>query len=296
LLALVSLVYAVVYTLRVTTFDILVKDNSLRRKLAGNVGLLYALSAGMWVAGPLIAAFISNNYGINYLFLASFFLLVTGFTYFGFLGIKDENHKYRVDKSFFKNFRAFFRRKDRLKAYVLGGSINLWWVLIYLFMPLYIIRSGLDLSIVGIFLFLYAIPYAIMDYPAGILAGRHGYKKIFKVGFFITAFFGILCFFLTGNPYLVMASLVLSSFGTSLLEGNTESYFLDLVNRKEELRYYGPYNTAIDAGAFVGKVIPSVILFILPLNYIFLFFGIMMFLMFLLTFSIKNKYESRMKD
>ena len=58
---------------------------------------------------------------------------------------------------------------------------------------------------------------------------------------------------------------------------------------------YGPYNTAIDTGSFIGKIFPSLMLIFLPFKFVFLLFGVFMFLLFLISFKTKNVVELRKK-
>jgi len=77
----------------------------------------------------------------------------------------------------------------------------------------------------------------------------------------------------------------------AMLEPTTEAYFFDTIKRKDEDRFYGPYNTSIETGLILGKILPAVLLLFLPFKYIFLLFAGIMFLLFLLSFKAKNIVE-----
>jgi MFS family permease len=122
------------------------------------------------------------------------------------------------------------------------------------------------------------------------LAGRVGFKRMFKIGFLIPGIISIICFFL-GNIYAILGLLVLASVGLAMLEPTTESYFFHTVGEKEVSRFYGPYNTTIEINDFLGKLLSATILIFLPFKYLFLFFGVAMFFFAFLSFKIKNVYE-----
>lgn len=170
----------------------------------------------------------------------------------------------------------------------------MWWSLIYLFIPLMIIRSNLGELWVGYFLFGVAIPLILFQYAFAKWAGKHGFKKLFKIGYFFVSIIAFTCFFVS-NIYFILSLLILASVGIAMLESTTEAYFFDILEKNEKYRFYGPYNTAIDAGSFTGKIFGSLLLVFLPFKFLFLLFGSFMFLLFLISFKTKNIIESRRK-
>ncbi len=286
-LTFLSILWIFFINLKTNSFGILMKDTSKKKKLSGNVGLVYSVAAAMWIIGPLIAGFLAERFEVKYLFLPSAAILLICYLYAYSKSLRDSNNKKKVDTNFKSNFISFFKDKNRLKAYILGSSITFWYSLVYIYMPIKIVSWGFSYSFLGIFLFLIALPITLIDYPSGILAGKIGYKKLFKLGFLITSIATFLCFF-TANYYLILILLIVASIGIGLTESTTESYFLEIVNKKQELRYYGPYNTAIDIGSFSGKIFPALALLFFAEHYIFLVFAIGMLAMFILSYSIKD--------
>ncbi len=284
----------ILYTLRITSFGLIVRDNSKDSSVSSNEGIIYTFMNISWVVGPLVAGFVAAEYGINGVFLLSALFLTFGLILFRVFRIKDSKSKKRIDNNIFKNFIDFFKDKERVLAYILGGGVNLWWVLIYLFIPLMIIRSSLGELWIGYFLFGVAVPLILFEYVFSKWAGKHGFRKMFKIGYFLVSIIALACFFVS-NIYVILSLLILASIGMAMLEATTEAYFFDILKRKEKYRFYGPYNTAIDAGNLIGKIFPSLILIFLPFKFIFLLFGAFMFLLFLISFKTKNVVELRKK-
>jgi len=83
--------------------------------------------------------------------------------------------------------------------------------------------------------------------------------------------------------------------GLAMLESTTESYFFDISKKKEELRFYGPYNTTIDVNQFIGSLLSATLLLVLPFKYIFLLFASFMFFMFFISFKVRKIVESKRK-
>ena len=284
----------ILYTLRITSFGIIVRDNCEDKKVSRNEGIIYTFMNIAWVVGPLVAGFVASSFGINWVFILCALFVFFGLVIFRVSVIKDSKGKKKVDKNMFKNFIEFFKDKKRALAYTLGGGVNLWWVLIYLFIPLMILRSGLGELWIGYFLFGIAVPLILFEYVFSKWAGKHGFKRIFKIGYLLISILALVCFFVS-NIYLILSLLVLASIGMAMLEPTTEAYFFDILKEKEKYRFYGPYNTAIDTGNFIGKIFASCLLIFLPFNFLFLLFGGFMFLFFLLSFKIKDVIEIRRK-
>jgi len=288
-----AFIATILHTLRLTSFGIIVSDKSSERNLSRNEGLMYTFANVAWVVGPLIAGWISEYYGINLVFSLSAIFIFIALFLFKISRVDDVNIKPKADESMIKNFISFFKDKERRIAYLLGGGVNFWWALIYIFIPIFIIRQGLGIRWVGYFLFAVAVPLVAFGYVFSKLAGTVGFRKIFKIGFLIPAILVFICFFVS-NPYIILGLLVFASIGLAMLEATTEAYFFDILgNKKNRTKFYGPYNTTIDVNYFVGKLLSAVILLFLPFKFLFLFFAIMMFSFFLLCFKIKNVIEGR---
>ncbi len=294
LFLILAVIFTIALALRVMTFGIIVKDASKKGELSKNEGLKYTFANIAFVIGPLIAGYLLNVIGINYLFVISAVVILIGALFFWGFGIHDGKKSRHVNKSMIKNFFSFFKSRERIISYILGGGVYFWWGLIYLFIPLYIVREGLSKSYVGYFLFAVAVPLIFLEYWFAKIAGRRGFKKMFVFGYSIAGTFAIACFFVS-NIYVMIGLLTLASLGLAMLEPTVESYFFDILNEDEEYRYYGPFNTSVDLNAFVGRVLGSTILLFLPFKFIFLLFGGAMFIFALIALNVRDVVESTKK-
>jgi MFS family permease len=292
LLLITAIVMTIILSLRVTSYGLLVKDISEKKNLSTNEGLVYTFLNIAFVIGPLVAGFIAAKFGNPWVFGVSALFILIAFFFFKSTGIKDDEGKKRIDKKMIKNFLDYFRKSDRTIAYLIRGGVNMWWILIYLFVPLWMTRQGMSMSSVGIFLFAVNIPLILLEFFFSRKAAKVGFRKIFQIGYLLAAVMSLLCFIFSG-VYVVLALLVLASIGLAMLEPTTEAYFFDILSGKERYHFYGPFNTSIDFGNFVAKVAGSLLLIFLPFNTIFILFAVFMFLLFLLSFKTKKVIESR---
>jgi MFS family permease len=133
------------------------------------------------------------------------------------------------------------------------------------------------------------IPLILFTYPFGKLAGKIGFKKIFLTGYLILGLSAILCFFIN-NLFIILGVLVLASTGAAMVESTTESYFFDISGRRKD-KFYGIYNTTIDINHAIATFIGAIILYLASFKFLYLFFGIIMVLISLLSLKIKNIIE-----
>jgi MFS family permease len=282
-------------SLKITSFGLMVKHKSNKRRLASYEGVLYTFMNLSFLIGPIIAGFVAQKFGFSYVFLLASLFLIFGLFLFINFKVKDVNSVKRVDSNFYKNFKEFFNNKSRFFAYLIGGGVNLWWTLIYVLIPLYIVRQGLDDIAVGYFLFAVMIPPLISEYYFGKKASLGGFKRLFKIGYFILGVSSLICFFIN-DVYLVLFILVLAGFGISMVEPTSEAYFLDLLKtKKEQNRFYGPYSTTIELNHFLGLILSSVLLLFVDFEFVFLLFAFLMFCLFFVSCRIKNIIEVRKK-
>jgi MFS family permease len=299
--AALAIATTVLSTLKITSFGIIIRDKSRETELSRNEGVMYTLLNVAWVVGPLVAGLLSEFLGLSFIFVISAIFMFLALISFKVSRIQDPNLKKKIDKNMFKNFKEFFRNKHRVFSYIIGGGVPFWWGLIYLFVPMYIIKSGLSIEWVGYFLFAIAVPLILFTYVFAKLAGKIGFKKLFKAGFFILFASAIACFFISGFPvilginniYIILGVLVLASIGAAMLESTAEAYFFDLVKGKEELHFYGPYNTNLEVSRLIAYFVPSLILLFLPFKFIFLFFAAIMLSLFFVCFKIKEVIEKK---
>jgi len=289
-----ALIVTVSVTIRTSSMGLIVEHSSKRRELSRNEGFLYVISNIAWVIGPLIVGVLLRELGIKSVFIAAAILIFLSAFLFRILISRCKIPKRRVDLNPFRNFRDFFRGRDRRKAYLLSSGVTFWWGLVFVYFPLLILKN-LHEDYIGYLLFAVILPLVITQYSFAKLSARIGFKKIFFVGFMIPAVAAILCtiFF---HFWFVVIALIIASIGMAMTESTTESYFFDICKGKEDQRFYSPYNTAIDAGALFGELVPALLLFFVPFRFIFLVYGAGLLFLAILATSIKDVVEEKKKN
>lgn len=287
-----GIIISMVGSLRITLFGIIYRDKSKDKDVSKNEGLIYTLTNISWFVSPIFAGFLANKYGIkSVFFFAAIIFLITSII-LRFSEIKDNRKTKRLNKNSLKVFLNFFKNKDRVKAYILGGGIDFWWALIYIYIPIYLFENGFSTKIIGYFLGAIVIPLVLIEYPVGKFAGKKGFKKLFVLGYTILGIAALASFFMS-NIYLILLILVLASFGAGMLESTTEAYFFDTISKKQRDKFYGSYNTTSDIHAFLGRALPATILLFLPFRSIFILFGVAMFIFAFISSRTKEIIENK---
>ena len=291
----VALLSTLAINLRIASFGIIVRDNSNKKELVKDEGVLYSLYNTGWLLGPLAVGFIASRFDYRGVFISAALFLVLALYFFWIFHIIDYAKKKHFDKDIFKNFKDFFKKKDRVIAYLLGGGVNFWWVLIYLYMPLYIYEQGLAIWWLSGFFVVVLLPTVIFAYPFARLANQIGFRKIFVIGYIVLALSALICFMLN-DIYWIVGVLIFASIGIAMLEATSEAYFFDISKDGESERFYGPYNTTIDLNHFVAKFVPSLLLITLPFKTVFLLFAGFMIGFAILSLWTKNIVEAKRKN
>lgn len=290
LILITTLFINIAITLKVSALGLITEFNSTKKNLSQNEGVIYSFSNLAYMIGPLLAGILLMSVGIKYIFLLSSILIFLSGIILKNSKLKRGKIKKRTDKKLIRNFKDFFKNKERRTAYFLSATITFWWSLIYTFLPLLLLSKNAE-YLIGPALFLNASPL-LLEYKFGKMAVKKGYKKLFLFGFAIPAIMALICFFAT-NVYLILLLLFLASFGLAMTESTTESYFFDLLGENQDQRFYAPYNTAIDTGYLLGTGIGGLILSFFSFNYLFLFYFLIMSMTAVLSWRIKDIIETK---
>src|SRR3989344_974115 len=287
---------AIIVSLRMDTFGIMVSDKSKDGKISANEGLIYTFLNLSWMIGPLVAGYTTSLFGVRSVFIVAAIFIFLTLILFKSFDIRDNRKRKRTNQNVIKIFIDFFRNKHRVVNYILSGGINFWWVLVYVYLPLMILEAEADGRIIGYALFAIVVPLVLLEYPFGLLAEKIGFKKIFFTGYLILAVIGTSAFFVN-NIFIIILLLTTASIGAAMIESTTEAYFFSIVPKKNQRdKYYGPYNTTVEIHHAIASFIGGLILLIFPFKFLFLFFGAIMLLMVILSLKVKEMIDIKNEE
>ncbi len=265
-------VLALASVLMYETFGIIVRDSGRRGDIGKIEGALYALNNIGWVVGPLIGGFVAARLGFSPVFFGAAVAMAIALALFVAIRVRPINHHTLDDGTVMgcvRNMREFFSHPELRKVYLVSGGMKLYWAIVYVYVPLLILRSGIPIYWIGIFLFSVALPLIVLEYPVGAYADRTSFRPLFLVAYAFLALAGLAAFF-AGSIYTVMLVFFIASIGAACLEGTRESYFFKITLLRDEQRFYGPYMTHGDVFSTVGKLMAAAVAALFAPKYIFL--------------------------
>lgn len=282
-------IMTIIAVFRRESFNILFRDNANDKTLNEEEGLLFTLLNISWVIGPLIAGFILATYNLQKVFLSSAGFMSLALILLMNLNIKKiEKKRENLDENILSNLKDYIKKKELNISYLIGTGIEIWWALIYIYIPLFIVKEGLGEEMVGIFLSGAIIPLVLFEYKFSKLSQKKGFKKFFVYGF---AFLGVCAIigFLSQNIYFTLIVISLASLGMAALEPLMDTYFFKQVKSNEEEKFYPIFSTSAEIGSFLGKIAIAGILLFFANEYAYLIIGIFMFIISGICFKyIKN--------
>jgi MFS family permease len=289
-----AITLTIISVMRINCFNIIFRDNTTNKDLNKEEGFLYTILNVGWLVGPLIAGFIIVTLNIKSVFLASSLFIIISSILFYLLHLKEAKKKKcdDIQFNFFTNLNRFIKRKDLRTPYLIQFGIEVWWALIYIYVPLFIIQQGLSEAVVGYFLSFLVIPLVLFEYTAGKLSQKHGFKIFFVIAFFGLALCSLIAFFCK-NIIIQLVSLGIACFFMAFLEPLQDSFFFKHVKKNEEEKFYPIFSTAFHTGSFLGKIVIACVLLFLPYNFSYLAMSILMITIGIICLKIKKDFKEK---
>ncbi len=285
---LLSILITVVTILKTDCFDILFRDISNDKNLNEDEGLMYTLINVGWLFGPLIAGFVLVQFGMSFVFVtSSIFIFLGGFILYKLNFKTPEKKREEIDSNIWKNLKDFFSDKKLIIPYVMAAGIEIWWALIYIYVPLFIIKNGMSEMFVGYFLSFVIIPLILFEFQIGKLSLKYGFRIFFFLGFFLLMIAGIVSYF-SVNFYFTLVVLGIASIPMAFLEPIQDSYFFKQIASNDEEKFYPIFATAADLGSFIGKISIAVFLLFMPEKVAYLVIAGFMGVLTVIALKVKN--------
>lgn len=286
-LVVLGIVYVIVRTARIVSFGIIVRDESKITELSTNEGKVFTLLNVGWLMGPLLAGYFADVFSISHVFVLAGIFAIMAFLMMLRIRLKKSRIVKVTHKNIIRNFLDYFRRWDRTGAYIIISGVEFWWTLIYIFVPIQMVKSGMSMSSVGFFLFLVVVPLLMFEYPAGRLAEKHGHKQFFIYSYLVLVMISFFLFF-ARDIYIMLVFMFIASFAIAFLEPLGESYFFKCIKKKDEDLYYPTFRTQGIISQTLGKISIASVLLFLPFNYSMLLVSGFMLFLFIVALFLKK--------
>mgnify|MGYP000974520694 CR=1 FL=1 len=270
--------YMVLVALIWTSLDVILESFS-ADKVSGRVrGLHLTIFNAGFLLGPLVSSQLMSNIGFSGIFLFS--LVVDAFVLvFSLIGFRNVNHVFKQKLGVIEVIRKVFKRKDVMRIYWVSFALEFFYALMIIYTPIYLLDLGMSWQQIGLIFTLMLLPFVLIQYPAGILADKKMGEKeliIFAIVFMVLATLSV--FFLNSMSVLVWGSVLFATrIGAALVEILRDSYFYKRIDG-HDVDLINFFRTATPLGYIMAAIFSSVLLFFLPLKFVFILIALILFL------------------
>jgi len=262
--------------LRTESFNIIFRDNLKNKNLNEEEGLMYSLLNIGWLVGPLIAGFFMIKFGLSSVFIFTSIFFAIALLLFLTMNLKNIKKKRAgIDDSSWKNFLDFIKNKKQHRPCLMSLGLQIWWAMIYVYVPLFIIKNGLNETAVAIFMALIVLPLILMEKQVGKWSVKIGMGSFFRKGFLGLAILSLILFFVE-DIILQLVLIFLGSLFASFIEPLQDTFFFRRTKKLEEEKYYPLFQTSRDIGGLLGKFLLAFVLLFAPYSFVYLTMFILM--------------------
>ncbi len=271
------------------TLGLFIRDLASKRNLGKIEGFYWTLINIVWVALPLAGGVLAKNYSIKANFIGAAAFALSAMLILMVTKPKESHNAFEAHDHFLTNFRHYFANRNLAITYLLTVGLAAWFTAIYTYSPLFMAENNANEAMIGLALALFAAPLILLDFLAGFLADKFGYRRFLAAGFLIMASVMFVAAF-TQGLYVFIALMVIGCIGVALVEPLHEAYFFKIIPKSKEAGFYPIFRTAIEVGYMFAPLAFSGIMFLSnsSFNALFLVAAIMMFFFGILATFLKK--------
>ncbi len=274
-----------------TILDVLVEKYSSDRVTGAIRGLnLTMMDMGILLA-PFLAAVVVENFGFRWVFLVSgVATLLIVLLIWGFLGIqKDKKNNHFSKAGVGRIFQEIRKRKDLAKVYYVALLLDIFYVAMTIYIPLYLLEKGFSWIEIGKITMVALTTFVIFQYPLGILADKKtGEKEWLLVGIILSSVFIFsIAFMPKGDLIFWMIALFLARTGAAIIQVMRDSYFYKQVD-SEDLILIDLFRTTKSLAYIISVIIFGVFLLFFPLSSVFIVLSILLLTGLIPLWSLKD--------
>jgi MFS family permease len=268
--------FTISFTLIFINFDIFLEAFSADVKTGRIRGTYFTIYNLGWLVSPFLSGYFLENFGFSWLFAVD---IVLSILVIMVLAVNFRNFKNHFEQKHFEmlnTLKEILRRKSIKKIFAVSFILHFFYAVMLIYTPIYLNQNiGLSWGQIGIIFTIMLIPFVILQYPAGYLADKYiGEKEILIAGLIIMSLGAFLIFYLeTNNLWLWALIFFFGRVGASLVEVMRETYFFKKI-KVEDIELINALRSITPLSYIVAPLVVGLLLYFLPLNYIFLVLGI----------------------
>jgi len=233
-----------------------------------NTGILF---------GPFLSTSILERFDFFGIFFF-LFLLNAGIFVVALLGLRNVNHRFRQDIQLMDIFKKVICRKNILRIYWISFVLDVFYALLIIYTPIYLLNLGMSLRELGIILTIMLVPFVIVQYPMGILADkRFGEKEFLIISLFIMGVSSFAVYFIGSSSVFIWSMVLFAGrVGAALVEVLRDSYFFKKIDA-QDVDLIDFFRTASSSAYIVSTAMAAIVLAVFSIKAIFVLVGVIVF-------------------
>jgi MFS family permease len=276
--------------------DIIMESYSEDRKSGRIRGMhLMIISIG-FMLGPILSTRILEKYDYAGLFFLSMIISMAIFIV-GLIGLRGGNNKFNGNITIRDLVKKIFVNKNLMRIYWVSFALEFFFALMTVYTPLYLLDRGMSWGQIGVIFTIMVIPFAVINYPIGIIADKKlGEKEMIIFALFTMALSTMSIFFVETNS-VVIWSLVLfmTRIGAAMIETLRDSYFYKRIDGND-MDIISFFRTSRSVAYISATAVSAMLLIIFPVKAIFLFLAFVILLALYPAFTlVDNKSEEELE-
>jgi MFS family permease len=268
--ALLLMAFIIVNSLVYVLLDIILEEYSEDRKSGRIRGLYLTMGNVGFLVGPLLSVHLLNRFGFNGLFLFSASINMAIFI-IGLVGLHGSNGKFVQKLTTRDVAKKILVNKDVMRIYTISFVLEFFYALMVVYTPLYLLNEGVSWSNIGIIFTFMLLPFALFEYPIGVIADKRlGEKEMLILGILIIGFSTAGIYFMQSNAiWLWCLMLFLTRFGATFVDILRDSYFYKKIDGRD-MDMISFFRTTRPVSYIVSMAMSTMLLSVFPVRQVFL--------------------------
>lgn len=222
-----------------------------------NLGLLGAPFLSIWVLG---------HYGFG----SIFFILTLGYSLvflFTLLAFRTESTKEPKKIALLGGIKKMWREKDLFRIYNISLSMEFFYAMMIIYMPLYLLSLGVSWHNIGLLFTVMLIPFVLVQYPLGIFADkRYGEKELLIGSLMISLIASLALLGISGESlFLIGFWLFMTRVGIAGIEILRDSYFYKQIDG-DDTDMIAFFRTTRPLANILGAITALLLFLVFPLK------------------------------
>ena len=261
--------------------NLYIMDYISRRDFSRSEPLRLFYSAGAWSLGPFLGVYLAQEVGSWATYALSIICGSALLAYFWILRLRDDPALRQFPgptPSPLRNIARYSRQPRLVLAWLVSLGRNVWWVMFFIYTPIYAVTSGLGELVGGLLVsagtaFLFLMPIF------GWAVRRYGLRTVMVLGFLGSAALTLTTVAVLASPWLVVALILGAALSMSALDASGNILFLAAVHPNERPEMTTVYSTYRDMAEMGPPGLFSLLLRYFELPAVFVASGCAMFLL-----------------